>query len=97
MEETNWETYGTGKYEKCADCMVHCGYEPTAVTETLKHPIKALRVALMGVNTNKPMLPEISLVDQRPAEYSFDAVVSEALNRSSSDSKMLSDNRSDAV
>ena len=97
MEETNWETYGTGKYEKCADCMVHCGYEPTAVTETLKHPIKALRVALMGVNTNKPMLPEISLVDQRPAEYSFDAVVSEALNRSSSDSNMLSDNRSDAV
>jgi len=26
----DWETYGTGKYEKCADCMAHCGYEPTA-------------------------------------------------------------------
>ncbi len=30
METTDWETYGTGKYEKCADCMAHCGYEPTA-------------------------------------------------------------------
>src|SRR6202158_3604475 len=29
METTDWETYGTGKYEKCADCMAHCGYEPT--------------------------------------------------------------------
>ena len=30
METTDWDTYGTGKYEKCADCMAHCGYEPTA-------------------------------------------------------------------
>ncbi|MEM8646993.1 MAG: adenosyl-hopene transferase HpnH, partial [Pseudomonadota bacterium] len=28
METTEWDSYGTGKYEKCADCMVHCGYEP---------------------------------------------------------------------
>src|SRR6202790_4354092 len=26
METTDWETYGTGKYEKCANCMAHCGY-----------------------------------------------------------------------
>ena len=31
LEETDWESYGTGNYEKCADCMVHCGYEATAV------------------------------------------------------------------
>ncbi|MEL7029280.1 MAG: adenosyl-hopene transferase HpnH, partial [Pseudomonadota bacterium] len=30
MEETDWDAYGTGKYEKCANCMAHCGYEPTA-------------------------------------------------------------------
>ena len=23
MEETDWDAYGTGNYEKCADCMVH--------------------------------------------------------------------------
>src|SRR2546428_11151832 len=27
MEETEWERYGTGRDERCADCMVHCGYE----------------------------------------------------------------------
>ena len=27
MEDTDWDAYGTGNYEKCADCMVHCGYE----------------------------------------------------------------------
>ncbi len=35
METTDWETYGTGKYEKCADCMAHCGYEPTAAEAAL--------------------------------------------------------------
>ena len=26
MEGTEWEKYGVGKYEKCANCMVHCGF-----------------------------------------------------------------------
>ncbi len=34
LETTNWDNYGTGKNEKCADCMVHCGYEATAVNDT---------------------------------------------------------------
>lgn len=34
MEETEWGKYGTGRHPKCADCMVHCGYEPTAVIDT---------------------------------------------------------------
>lgn len=34
MEKTDWEKYGTGRHEKCAHCMVHCGYEPTAVLDT---------------------------------------------------------------
>jgi hopanoid biosynthesis associated radical SAM protein HpnH len=34
MEETDWERYGTGRNEKCADCMVHCGYEASAVQDT---------------------------------------------------------------
>ncbi len=34
MEETAWDNYGTGRHEKCADCMVHCGYEPSAVDDT---------------------------------------------------------------
>ena len=38
METTDWDSYGTGKYEKCADCMVHCGYEGTAVADTVARP-----------------------------------------------------------
>ena len=34
IETTDWDQYGTGRNEKCADCMVHCGYEATAVDDT---------------------------------------------------------------
>lgn len=74
MEETEWDRYGTGNYEKCADCMVHCGYEATAVTDTISNPWKALKVALRGPRTDIPMAPEISLENQRPAEFLYDAL-----------------------
>jgi hopanoid biosynthesis associated radical SAM protein HpnH len=75
MDTTAWETYGTGKYEKCANCMVHCGYEPTAVIDTVKHPLRALKVFLKGIETEKPMVAEIPLDNQRPAEFVFEKVV----------------------
>ncbi len=35
MNETDWSKYGRSSGNaKCADCMVHCGYEPSAVTAT---------------------------------------------------------------
>lgn len=33
MEKTDWEYYVSGKDERCAQCMMHCGYEPTVVRE----------------------------------------------------------------
>ena len=42
MEETAWEQYGTGKNPKCDNCMAHCGYEGSAVSDALAHPLKAL-------------------------------------------------------
>jgi hopanoid biosynthesis associated radical SAM protein HpnH len=75
MEDTAWDQYGTGKYAKCADCMVHCGYEASAVTDTVKNPLKALKVFLNGIDTKSPMAPEISLENQRPAEFVFDGLV----------------------
>ncbi len=51
METTDWDTYGTGKYEKCADCMAHCGYEPTAANAAISNPFKALWVSLRGIRT----------------------------------------------
>ena len=80
MEDTDWDRYGTGRYEKCADCMVHCGYEATAVEDTMRHPVKALRVALLGPRTEGDMAPEIPLDGQRPAEFVFDAEVKGKMN-----------------
>ena len=35
VETTDWDTYGRGKDPRCANCMAHCGYEPTAVIATM--------------------------------------------------------------
>jgi hopanoid biosynthesis associated radical SAM protein HpnH len=79
MEETDWDRYGTGNYEKCADCMVHSGFEATAVMDAVKDPVKALGVALRGVRTEGEMAPEIPLDRQRPAEYVFSRHVEQAM------------------
>jgi hopanoid biosynthesis associated radical SAM protein HpnH len=71
MEDTEWEKYGVGNYEKCANCMVHCGFEGTAVADSVKHPYKLIPLALRGVKTNGDMAPDISLANQRPAEFVF--------------------------
>ena len=81
MAGTDWDAYGTGNYEKCADCMVHSGYEATAVVDAVKHPLKALGVALRGVKTEGEMTPEIVLDKQRPAQYVFSRHVEEAMER----------------
>jgi len=83
METTDWDTYGTGKYEKCADCMAHCGYEPTAATASAAHPLKAIWLGLRGVGgirTKGPMAPEISLDNQRRAQYVFSEQVQKKLS-----------------
>jgi len=55
MEDTNWDRYGVGKNPKCANCMAHCGFEPTAINDTFAHPIKAMRVSMSGPRTDGPM------------------------------------------
>ena len=72
MDTTDWDSYGVGKYEKCQNCTAHCGFEPTAVNDMVARPWKALSVLLKGVKTEGPMAPEISLANQRPAEYVFE-------------------------
>jgi hopanoid biosynthesis associated radical SAM protein HpnH len=85
MEDTDWDSYGTGAYEKCANCMAHCGYEPTAADMTISHPFKALKIALIGVRTEGPMAPEISLANQRPAQYVFAQQVEKTLTQLSAE------------
>jgi hopanoid biosynthesis associated radical SAM protein HpnH len=49
VETTEWEKYGRGKDPRCANCMAHCGYEPTSVfatTSSLKESIRAFKDVL---------------------------------------------------
>jgi hopanoid biosynthesis associated radical SAM protein HpnH len=80
MDETDWDSYGTGNYEKCADCMVHCGYEASAVQDAITHPLKALAVALRGPKIDGAMVPEIRLDRQRPAQFVFSQHVEQKLD-----------------
>ncbi len=79
MEGTEWDKYGVGKYEKCADCMVHCGFEGTAATDSIRHPLKMFQIGRKGVRTEGPMAPDIDLTNQRPAEDVYSSHVEREL------------------
>lgn len=75
MADTEWDKYGTGRHEKCADCMVHCGYEPSAVADSFSSLPKFLRTAweTMAVAKFKPPgsdapLPPSPLKKAQPIE-----------------------------
>jgi hopanoid biosynthesis associated radical SAM protein HpnH len=80
METTDWDSYGTGAYEKCANCMAHCGYEATAAEAMFSSPLTAIKVALRGPRTEGEMAPEIPLDRQRPAQYVFSGQVQQKLS-----------------
>lgn len=70
IEDTDWDSYGTGVNPKCADCMVHSGYEATAVNDTFSRPWQALKVALKGPGTQGDMAPEVPFLyaDETPSQ-----------------------------
>jgi hopanoid biosynthesis associated radical SAM protein HpnH len=48
METTEWDKYGAGNHPRCADCMMHSGYEPTAVEDSLAslgNVVRSIRAA----------------------------------------------------
>ena len=48
IEDTDWEAFGRGKDPRCANCMAHCGYEPTAVIATMGSLKESLRAVVGG-------------------------------------------------
>ena len=45
VETTDWSAYGRGRDPRCANCMAHCGYEPSAVIasmDSLRQSLRAL-------------------------------------------------------
>ncbi|MDR3526974.1 MAG: adenosyl-hopene transferase HpnH [Rhizomicrobium sp.] len=71
IEGTDWDKYGVGNYEKCANCMVHCGFEGTAVADSVTKPYKLVPLALRGIKTDGAFAPEVDFSKQRPAEFMF--------------------------
>lgn len=67
MNETRWDQYGIGRNPKCANCMAHCGFEPTAVNDAVANPLKALITSLRGPRTSGPMASD------PPVRYTADA------------------------
>jgi len=43
LESTDWDAYGRGRDPRCANCMAHCGYEPTAILATMGSLRESLR------------------------------------------------------
>ncbi|BCB91759.1 adenosyl-hopene transferase HpnH [Phytohabitans suffuscus] len=48
VEQTDWSAFGRGRDPRCANCMAHCGYEPTAVIATMGSLRESLRAAVGG-------------------------------------------------
>jgi len=46
IETTDWDRYGRGRDPRCANCMAHCGYEPSAVLATTKSLRQSIRAAV---------------------------------------------------
>ena len=71
MESTDWDKYGVGNYEKCSDCMVHSGFEATAVMDSVKKPWKLAALAIKGMKLDGAMAQDIPLDKARKAEFVF--------------------------
>jgi hopanoid biosynthesis associated radical SAM protein HpnH len=46
LEDTDWDAFGRGKDPRCANCMAHCGYEPTAVIATMSSLRESVRAVI---------------------------------------------------
>ncbi len=73
LDDTEWDRYGTGRNEKCADCMVHCGYEASAVEDAFgswsgfSHVVKATLLPNSYPTRGRPATPIRSRTS--PATY----------------------------
>ena len=49
MEKTLWERYEAGNDQRCKDCMVHSGYEATAMRDAFSNPKDLFRLVLWNL------------------------------------------------
>jgi hopanoid biosynthesis associated radical SAM protein HpnH len=79
MDGTDWDAYGVGNYEKCSNCMVHCGFEGTAAAQGITAPWDFITTGLKPIRTTGPMAPDADLTKARPAQDVHEANVAREL------------------
>ena len=52
MSEELWERYGVGNDPRCANCMMHCGFESASIFSALKSPKEAYTMLKEGAVQN---------------------------------------------
>ena len=52
MSEELWERYGVGNDPRCANCMMHCGFESASIFSALKSPKEAYTMIREGAVQN---------------------------------------------
>jgi len=71
LEETRWQEYGPKSGNpKCRNCMVHSGFEPSAVDHAFSSPrgmLAMLRATLFGPRIPEPSRKQLALAPARPA------------------------------
>ncbi len=60
IETTEWERYGRGRDPRCANCMAHCGYEPSAVAATMSSPVQSIRAGADVLRASVKTLPMLN-------------------------------------
>ena len=49
METTDWAAYGLGRDRRCDNCMMHCGYEGSAIAEAMAKPSAFLELVRRSI------------------------------------------------
>ena len=52
MKEEVWDRYGVGKDPRCADCLMHCGFESASIFDAISNPKSALKMVKEGALSN---------------------------------------------
>lgn len=63
ISKTDWDSYGVGRHTACNNCMMHCGFEPTAVADSIAHPWKVMKVMLFGLQIKRPLYKKSLIVN----------------------------------
>jgi hypothetical protein len=70
MQTTDWDRYGHASGNpRCRDCMVHCGFEPSAVAATfgsVRGLLATARLTLIGSRRKRQAEPNIRAESDRP-------------------------------